>query len=126
MVMWAITPLSMRNCSRAESSREAWVWPSSDWTSVISDPVRWRMMSMSCTARSMTTPTSPMRGGKGPTRVIWMEMISSPSMARLTVSTAGLKRSTWPTISTRSLALAASIMAWASATVAAIGFSTST
>ncbi|MNE92048.1 hypothetical protein D3C80_1897340 [compost metagenome] len=47
-------------------------------------------------------------------------------MARLTVSTAGLKRSTWPTIRTRLLALAASIMAWASATVAAIGFSTKT
>ena len=83
-------------------------------------------MSMSCTARSMTTPTSPMRGGKGPTRVIWIEMMSSPSMARLTASTAGLKRSTWPTISTRLLARAASIMRWASATVAAMGFSTNT
>ena len=32
---------------------------------------------MSCTARSMTTPTFDMRGGNGPTRVIAMDRISS-------------------------------------------------
>ena len=54
---------------------------------------------MSCTARSITTPTFDIRGGNGPTRVMAIERMSSPDIACLMAATAGLKRSTWPTIS---------------------------
>jgi hypothetical protein len=36
-----------------------------------------------------------MRGGNGPTRVMAIERMSSPRIASLMASTAGLKRSTW-------------------------------
>ena len=74
----------------------------------------------------MTTPTFDMRGGNGPTRVMAIERISSPRMASLMVSTVGLNRSTWPTISTTPARRAAAMMALPSTTDDAIGFSTST
>src|SRR5215510_7797477 len=80
------------------SSRSATALAVSGCTSTMSESVNQRIRSMSCTARSMTTPTLDMRGGNGPTRVIEIERISSPRIASLMVSTAGLKRSTWPTM----------------------------
>ena len=68
---------------------------------------------MSCTARSMTTPTFDMRGGNGPTRVIAIDRMSSPRIASLIAWTVGLKRSTWPTISATPARRAASMMALA-------------
>ncbi len=65
---------------------------------------------MSCTARSITTPTFDMRGGNGPTRVMPMERISSPLIASLMACTAGLNRSTWPTISVTPFRRAAAMM----------------
>ena len=47
----------------------------------------------------MTTPTFDIRGGNGPTRVIAIERMSSPVIACLMRRTAGLNRSTCPTIS---------------------------
>ena len=75
------------------------------------------------------TPTSRIRAGNGPRRValIWKMRPSSPAWSRRRSSRiAGLKRSMWPTVSIRPAAAAASIIAWASSRVAAIGFSTST
>ena len=46
---------------------------------------------MSCTARSITTPTFDIRGGNGPTRVIAIERISSPASACLMAATAGIE-----------------------------------
>jgi len=43
--------------------------------------------------------TFDMRGGNGPTRVIAIDRISSPDIAALMAATAGLNRSTCPTIS---------------------------
>ncbi len=83
-----------------------------------------RIRSMSCTARSMTTPTFDMRGGNGPTRVMAIERMSWSLIARLIDCTAGLKRSTWPTISVTPARRAAATMARLSSTVEAIGFST--
>ena len=50
------------------SSRSATALDSCGCTSTMSDSVNQRIRSMSCTARSMTTPTLDMRGGNGPTR----------------------------------------------------------
>ena len=99
VLMCASTPEAVRNCSSAMSSRSATALESCGCTSTMSDSVNQRIRSISCTARSMTTPTFDMRGGNGPTRVIAMERISSPAIACLMAATAGLKRSTWPTIS---------------------------
>ena len=96
------------------------------WISTISESVNQRIRSMSCTARSMTTPTFDMRGGNGPTRVMAIERMSWSLIARLIDSTAGLKRSTWPTISVTPARRAAATMARPSSTVGAIGFSTRT
>ena len=74
----------------------------------------------------MTTPTFDMRGGNGPTRVMAIERMSWFLIARLIDSTAGLKRSTWPTISVTPARCAAATMARPSSTVGAIGFSTMT
>ena len=53
-----------------------------------------------------------------------MERISSPEIACLIAATAGLKRSTWPTISVTPARRAASTMSRPSSTVEATGFST--
>src|SRR5262249_34780255 len=90
------------------------------------DSVNQRMRSMSCTARSMTTPTFDIRGGNGPTRVMAMDRMSSSRIASLMASTVGLKRSTWPTIRMTPARRAAAVMARPSPTDGAIGFSTST
>ena len=80
-------------------------------------------------ARSLTTPTSRTRSGNGPmrsvaTRKTWP---SCPSATRRrSSSSAGLKRSTWPTAAGTPAASTASIRRRASAAVAASGFSTST
>ena len=74
----------------------------------------------------MTTPTFDMRGGNGPTRVMAIDRMSSPRIASLIASTAGLKRSTWPTISVTPARRAAAMMARPSSTDGAIGFSTRT
>ena len=79
---------------------------------------------MSCTARSITTPTFDIRGGNGPTRVIAIERMSSPEIACLMAATAGLKRSTCPTIKVTPARWAAATMSRPSWTVEAIGFST--
>jgi hypothetical protein len=52
--------------------------------------------------------------------------MSSPLIASLMACTAGLKRSTWPTISVTPARSAAATMARPSSTFEAIGFSTST
>ncbi len=105
----ASAPLARRNCRKAMSS----CWPrarvSSDWCSMISEPESQRTRSMSWTPRSVTMPTSLMRGGNGPTREIAMEMMSSPAMASCSARIAGLKRSTWPTVSTTPFAAARSM-----------------
>ena len=44
----------------------------------MSDSVNQRIRSMSCTARSITTPTFDIRGGNGPTRVMAIDRMSSP------------------------------------------------
>src|SRR6266478_1834498 len=98
VLMCASTPEAVRNCNSAISSRSATALESCGCTSTISDSVNQRIRSMSCTARSMTTPTFDIRGGNGPTRVIAIERISSPDIACLMAATAGLKRSTCPTI----------------------------
>jgi hypothetical protein len=67
-----------------------------------------------------------MRGGNGPTRVIDIDRMSSPRIASLMVSTAGLKRSTWPTISATPARRAAATMLRPSPGLEAIGFSTRT
>src|SRR5918911_474952 len=69
---------------------------------VMSRPRTNCMMSRSCVARSIATPASWMRSGIGPTRVActrktWPMRPSAMSSASL--PTAGLKRSTWPTMS---------------------------
>ena len=92
------------------SSRSATALESCGCTSTMSDSVNQRIRSMSCTARSMTTPTFDIRGGNGPTRVMPIERISSPEIACLIAATAGLKRSTWPTISVTPARRAASTM----------------
>ena len=74
----------------------------------------------------MTTPTFDMRGGNGPTRVMAIERMSSSRIASLIASTAGLKRSTWPTIRVTPARRAAAMMSRPSSTVDAIGFSTRT
>ena len=79
---------------------------------------------MSWTARSMTTPTFDMRGGNGPTRVMAIDRMSWSLIACLIDWTAGLKRSTWPTIRVTPARRAAAMMARPSSTVGAIGFST--
>ena len=99
VLMWASTPEAVRNCSSAMSSRSATALESCGCTSTMSDSVNQRIRSMSCTARSMTTPTFDMRGGNGPTRVMAIDRMSSSRIASLIASTVGLKRSTWPTIS---------------------------
>ena len=53
-----------------------------------------------------------------------MERMSSPAIACLIAATAGLKRSTWPTISVTPALRAASTMSRPSSTVEATGFST--
>src|ERR1051325_2280502 len=68
VLMWASTPEAVRNCSSAMSSRSATALDSCGCTSTMSDSVNQRIRSMSCTARSMTTPPLDMRGGEGPTR----------------------------------------------------------
>src|ERR1700683_464388 len=68
VLMCASTPEAVRNCSSAISSRSATALDNCGWISTISESVNQRMRSMSCTARSMTTPTFDMRGGNGPTR----------------------------------------------------------
>ena len=98
VLMCASTPEAVRNCSSAMSSRSATALESCGCTSMMSESVNQRIRSISCTARSITTPTFDMRGGNGPTRVIAIERISSSRIASLIASTAGLKRSTWPTI----------------------------
>ena len=108
------------------SSRSATALLSCGCTSTISESVNQRIRSMSCTARSMTTPTFDMRGGNGPTRVMAIERMSSSRIASLMVCTAGLKRSTWPTISVTPARRAAAMMARPSSTDEAIGFSTRT
>src|SRR5204863_519581 len=82
--------------------------------------------SMSCTARSMTTPTFDILGGNGPTRVIAIERISSSDIACLMAATAGLKRSTWPTIKVTSAGRAAATMSRPSSAEDAIGVSART
>jgi hypothetical protein len=126
VLMWASTPEVVRNCSRAMSSRSATAFESCGCTSAISESVNQRMRSMSCTARSMTTPTLDMRGGNGPTRVIAIERISSSQIAFLIASTVGLNRSTWPTIRATRACRAAAMIARPSSTEGAIGFSTKT
>ena len=99
VLMCASTPEAVRNCRSAMSSRSATALESCGCTSTISESVNQRIRSMSCTARSITTPTFDMRGGNGPTRVMAIDRMSSPRIASLIASTVGLKRSTWPTIS---------------------------
>ena len=83
-----------------------------------------RITSRSWIIRSSTTSTSVPRSVKGASR--WHSMkrgwVTSPSSA----STAGLKRSRWPTWNTRSPRTANSTSAFASSTVVVTGFSTST
>ena len=124
VLMCASTPEAVRNCSSAMSSRSATALEVCGWISTISESVNQRIRSMSCTARSMTTPTFDMRGGNGPTRVMAIERMSWSWIARLIDWTAGLKRSTWPTISVTPARRAAATMARPSSTVDAIGFST--
>src|SRR3984893_14581256 len=124
VLMCASTPEAVRNCRSAMSSRAARAFVSCGCTSTISEPVNQRMRSMSCTARSMTTPTFDMRGGNGPTRVIAIDRISSAEIACLIACTVGLKRSTWPPMSFTPLRRAAATIWRPSSTVGAIGFST--
>ncbi len=63
---------------------------------------------------------------EGPTRVIWIDRMSSPAMACRIDCTAGLKRSTWPTMSVTPALSAASMIRRPSSTVWAMGFSTRT
>src|SRR5712691_571174 len=126
VLIWASTPDSVRNCRSAMSSRSAMALASCGCTSTISESVNQRIRSMSCTARSMTTPTFDMRGGNGPTRVIAIDRISSSRIASLIASTVGLKRSTWPTIRATPARRAPAMMARPSSTDGAIGFSTRT
>ena len=87
-----------------------WRWRAAAALRTISDSVNQRIRSMSCTARSITTPTFDIRGGNGPTRVIAIDRISSPASACLMAATAGLKRSTCPTISVTPARAAAATM----------------
>ena len=91
VLMCASTPEAVRNCSSAMSSRSATALESCGCTSTISESVNQRIRSMSCTARSMTTPTFDMRGGNGPTRVIAIERMSSSRIASLIAWTAGIE-----------------------------------
>ena len=87
------------------------------------------MTSRSWVARSIATPVSWIRVGSGPTRVAWARktLPRRPSAtSSRSFATAGLKRSTWPTISLRSASSAAPRIRSASGSVVAIGFSTST
>ena len=77
VLMCARTPEAVRNCSSAMSSRSATALLSCGCTSTISESVKKRIRSMSCTARSITTPTFDMRGGNGPTRVMAIDRMSS-------------------------------------------------
>ena len=69
-------------------------------------------------------PTFDMRGGNGPTRVMAIDRMSSLRIASLIASTAGLKRSTWPTMSVTLARRAAAMMSLPCSTEEAIGFST--
>ncbi len=81
-------------------------------------------MSMSWIMRSMTTESFATRGAYGPSRR------DSTRMGRSTIFrsswTAPLKRSTWPTWSTRLRARASRKSSFASSRVGVIGFSTRT
>src|SRR5215510_3919856 len=121
VLICASTPEVVRNWSSAMSSRSATALAVSGCTSTMSESVNQRIRSMSCTARSITTPTLDMRGGNGPTRVIEIERISSPRIASLMVSTAGLKRSTWPTMRVTPARRAAATMRRPSSGLDAIG-----
>src|SRR5689334_24274716 len=57
VLMCARTPDAVRNCKSAMSSRSATALESCGWTSTISESVNQRIRSISCTARSITTPT---------------------------------------------------------------------
>src|SRR2546430_531340 len=92
VLIWASTPEAVRNCNSAMSSRSAMALESCGCTSTMSDSVNQRIRSMSCTARSMTTPTFDIRGGNGPTRVMPIERMSSPDIACLIAATAGQPR----------------------------------
>ena len=83
VLMCASTPDAVRNCNSAMSSRSATALDNCGWISTISESVNQRIRSMSCTARSMTTPTFDMRGGNGPTRVMAIERMSWSWIARL-------------------------------------------
>ena len=102
------------------------VWPESD---AIGEPPSQRTRSRSCVARSLTTPTSRIRSGKGPTRSVAIRN-SSPSCPSLTRArssiSAGLQRSTWPTAPWTPAAATISINSRPAAALAAIGFSTKT
>src|SRR5262249_18499725 len=63
VLICASTPEAVRNCSSAISSRSATALESCGCTSTISDSVNQRIRSISCTARSLTTPTLHLRGG---------------------------------------------------------------
>src|ERR1700750_357644 len=116
VLIWASTPEAVRNCKSAISSRSATALESCGCTSTMSDSVNQRIRSMSCTARSITTPTLDIRGGNGPTRVIPIDRISSFEIACLIAATAGLNRSTWPTIKVTPACLAGETISRASLT----------
>ena len=87
------------------------------------------MRSRSWVARSIATPVSWMRAGSGPTRVAWARNTRPIRPSRISsesLPTAGLKRSTWPTISFRPATRAAAAIRSPSSSAVAIGFSTNT
>ncbi len=88
-------------------------WPTSSW-----------IRSMSWIIRSSTTSTSVPRAENGATR--WDSMNKGWPITSSRASTAALKRSRWPTWSTRACRAASAISASASASVVAMGFSIST
>src|SRR3984893_13749807 len=126
VLIWASTPDAVRNCNSAMSSRSATALESCGCTSTISDSVNQRIKSMSWTARSMTTPTLDIRGGNGPTRGLGLAQMCSPDIACLMVATAGLNRSTCPTISVTPARWAAVTIARPSSPEDEIDFSTMT